>query len=226
MTGARLVRTSGMLLVIGGLLLGAMNVATSVVFAGDTAAQTKAALWTPLFALVAVGTMLVLFGAPALYSRIAGAGGWMAQAGLVLVAVAGLGLGFFGNLDQALILPWVASNDPAMLGSASPTPAALTGFYLVTAIIELLGVVGLSVPLLRGRLQPRWAGGALVLAAVFGILSSVTNGGMSSNVGLSLLSALPTVLLASFFVEMGRRMLRDGAPMARSVLETSPQPAS
>jgi hypothetical protein len=206
--GARLVRTSGILLLVGGVVFAVMNTFTAVSFPGDTAAQAKEALWTPAFALVALGTMMLLFGAPVLYSRIAGPGGWMAQAGLILVAVVGMALGIYGNLQQALVLPWIASQAPSMLSAAAPTPAAFTVFYIVAGVLEALGLVALAVPLLRGRLAPRWAGGALVLAAVLGILSFVVPGSsMSGNVGLSLLAAAPSVLLAIFFIEMGRRIL-------------------
>ncbi|HEX6489246.1 MAG TPA: hypothetical protein VF137_10325 [Candidatus Dormibacteraeota bacterium] len=210
MVGARLVRTSGTLLLVGGLVLAVMNVFTALAFPGDTPAQAEEPLWTPAFVALVIGTMMLLFGAPVLYSRIAGPGGWMAQAGLVLIAIAGMGLGFFGSFMQALIVPWIASNDPSMLSASAPTPATFTGFYIVTGVIEALGLLALSVPLLRGRLQPRWAGAALALAAVIGVLSVVIPGsGMSANRLLSLLGAVPSVLLAVFFIEMGRRLLME-----------------
>ncbi|HEX6487623.1 MAG TPA: hypothetical protein VF137_01960, partial [Candidatus Dormibacteraeota bacterium] len=57
---------------------------------------------------------------------------------------------------------------------------------------------------------PRWAGAALALAAVIGVLSVVIPGsGMSANRLLSLLGAVPSVLLAVFFIEMGRRLLME-----------------
>src|ERR1700704_4404111 len=74
-TETRSARTSGTLLIAGGLLFGLMNVVTAVAFPGFTAAQTKEALWTPAFVVSVLGIMMVLFGLPALYSRIAGRGG-------------------------------------------------------------------------------------------------------------------------------------------------------
>jgi len=211
--GARLVKTSGILLVAGGLGLAVMNVLTALAFPGDTAAQAKEALWTPAFVLVAVSTMMLLFGAPVLYSRLAGPGGPMAQVGLILVAIVGMALGVFGNLQQALVLPWVASEAPSMLSSSAPSPVTFTVFFIVSGVVEVLGLISLSVPLLRGRLGSRWPGGALALAAVLGLLGFVVSPGssMSGNVGLSLLSAAPAVLLAIFFMEMGRRMMSEPA---------------
>lgn len=222
MTGARLVRTSGSLLLGGGLVLAVMEVVTALAFPGDTAAQAKEALWTPAFVLVVLGTMMLLFGAPALFSRIAGPGGWMAQAGLIMIAIVGMALGVGGNIMQAFVLPWVASNDPSMLSASTPTPAALSAFYIVGSSIEVLGLVGLSIPLLRGRLQPRWAGAALALSALLGILSFVTPiSSMSSNAWLALLGAAPAVLLGIFFIEMGRQMLMGPALHSRSVTGSS-----
>jgi hypothetical protein len=217
--GTRLVKTSGTLLLVGGLGLAVMNVVTALAFPGDTAAQAKEALWTPAFALVAVATMLLLFGSPMLYSLIAGPGGPMAQVGLILVAIVGMALGVFGNLQQALVLPWVASQAPSILSSSAPTPAAFTVFYIVSGVVEVLGLLALMVPLLRGRLGPRWPGGALAVAAVLGILGFVVSPGssMSGNVGLSLLSAAPAVLLGIFFIEMGRQMLAGPAAGWRAV---------
>ena len=209
MIGDRLVRTSGILLLLGGVVLAVMEVVTALAFPGDTAAQAMQAAWTPAFLLVVLSTMMLLLGTPVLYSRVAGRGGWMAQVGLILLAIMGMTLGVFGNLMQALISPWVASNDPSMLSASTPSPVALSAFFIVGAVMEVLGLVALSIPLLRGRLQPRWAGGALALAAVLGILSFVTTGSsMSSNVWLSLLGAAPAVLFAIFFAGMGWEMLR------------------
>jgi hypothetical protein len=218
MIGVRLLRTSGTLLVLGGMVLAVMEVVTAVAYPGDTAAQAREALWTPAFLLIVVSTMLLLLGTPVLYSRIAETGGWMAQAGLIMIAVVGMGLGVFGNFMQALIVPWIASNDPSMLSASAPAPAALSGFFIVSGVIEVLGLAALAVPLLRGRLRPRWAGGVLGLAAVLGVLSFVTTGSsMSSNPWLSLLSAAPAVLFAIFFVEMGRQMLTGPAVASRAV---------
>ena len=225
MIGARLVKTSGALLLVGGVGLAVMNVVTALAFPGDTAAQAKEALWTPAFVLVALSTMLLLFGAPVLYSRLASPGGWMAQAGLILVATVGMALGVFGNLQQALVLPWIASEDPSMLSSAAPTPASFIAFYIVGGVLEALGLLALSVPLLRGRLAPRWAGGALLLAAILGVFSFIAPGSMSGNVGLSLLSAAPAALLGIFFVEMGRQILTGSAAESRPVSGDSVQPA-
>lgn len=225
MIGARLLRTSGTLLLLGGLVLAVMEVITAVAFPGDTAAQAKEALWTPAFMLTVVSTMMLLLGTPVLYSRIAEAGGWLAQAGLIMIAIVGMGLGVFGNFMQALIVPWVAANDPAMLSASAPTPAALSGFFIVSGVIEVLGLAALAVPLLRGRLRPRWAGGVLAVAAVLGVLSFVTTGSsMSSNLWLSLLSAAPAVLFAIFFMEMGRQMLTGPAVESRPLSGESAQP--
>jgi hypothetical protein len=218
MTTTRQVKTGGALLLIGGLLLAVMEIVTALAFPGESAAQAKEPLWTPAFALIVVGTMLLLFGLPVLYSRWAGPGGWMAQAGLVMVAIFGMALGVYGNLQLALILPWVASSDPAMLNSSAPTPPSFTVFYIVCGVVEVLGLAALSVPLLRGKLQPRWLGVALALAAVLGVLSFVTPSSMgSSNLGLSLLSAAPAVLVGIVFFELGRQLLMEQAPQSLPV---------
>lgn len=203
-----------------------MNLVTALAFPGDTAAQAKQAFWTPAFVLVALSTMMLLFGAPALYSRMAGPGGVLAQAGLILVVIVGMALGVFGNLQQALVLPWVASEAPALLSSSAPTPAAFTIFYVVCGVVEVIGLLALAIPLLRGRLGPRWPGGALALAAVLGLLGFVVSPGssMSGNVGLSLLSAAPAVLLGIFFIEMGRQMLA-GPALERAAVSGEPAPS-
>lgn len=217
MTGARLVRTSGTLLVVGGLGLAVMNLVTAVAFPGDTAAEAREAFWTPAFVLVVVSTMMLLLGAPVLYSRIAGPGGWMAQAGLILIVVVGMALGVFGNLQQALVLPWVASQAPSMLGSSAPTPASFTAFYIVGGVLEALGLLALAIPFLRGRIGPRWAGAVLAVAFVLGILGFILPGSMSGNVGLSVLSAIPASLLGVFFGAMGWQLLARSAPPAPAV---------
>ncbi len=225
MIGARLTKTSGTVLLVGGLVLAVSNVVTALAFPGDTAAQAKEALWTPGFVGVALGTLSALLGLPVLYARLAEPGGWMAQAGLILIGIVGIALGFFGNFMQALIWPWIAANAPALLSASAPSAAPLTGLYIVSGVLEALGLIALSVPLLRGRLQPRWAGGALALAAVLGVLSFVIPGGsMSSNLWPSLLSAAPVVLLAIFLMEMGRRLLMEPAAASKRLSGLSAQP--
>lgn len=225
MHGARLTRTSGTVLLVGGLLLAVSSVITALAFPGDTAAQAKETLWTPAFVGVALGTLIALLGLPVLYARLAEPGGWLAQAGLILIGIVGIALGFFGNFMQALIWPWIATNAPALLSASAPSSAPLTGMYIVSGVLEALGLIALSVPLLRGRLQPRWAGAALALAALLGVLSFLIPGGsMSGSVGASLLGAAPVVLLAIFLMEMGRRLLIAPAAESKPISGVAAQP--
>jgi hypothetical protein len=148
----------------------------------------------------------------------------MARAGLVLIAITGLTYGFFLGLFFGLVLPWVALRAPWMLNPDDPTPVALIGFFVVVPIIEVLGFIVMSVPLLRGLVQPRWAGVVLALAALFGIVNFLGNSGHDASVGINLLGATSPVLLAIFLAEMGRQMLMEHAADPRPVPGVSAGP--
>ena len=158
MSSSMLVRLSGISLFIGGLLtaLGVMP----VLFTGDDATSTLAAT-AALFRVV--GGMLIMVGLPGVYGQQATRGGVVGLIGFVFTSFYILILGVAGDTINAFVLPFLASQAPALLKGS--LPSGLENFFVIGQLLGLVGGVLLGIATLRAAVFSRWAGILLLVGA-------------------------------------------------------------
>jgi hypothetical protein len=198
MTTSKLYRICGLGLVIGAVAFIAHVGMRSMLTAGvEAAIVAKQGLWVPANALGFLGAMLVLMGLPALYGRTAAKTGVGSLVGVALVTLAWIFFGLFLSLYAVLLMPWLTDRAPALITGEAPLPALLLAAFLVALLAWFVGTVLMSIPFLRGRLQPRWVGYALPVSALWMILGNlvIAPSGPASNLAINLLSNLGPVLL-------------------------------
>jgi hypothetical protein len=212
MTSRELIRVSGLVLLIGAVTFIAHIVARSVLTAtagGDTVAAATQSSWVPINALGALGAALVFLGLPGLYVGIADAVGRLALVGVVLFALGWMIVGLFLSLYSLLVLPWLAVHAPSVVDAINQDPLLLIVFAS-GLIAELVGIVLVAIPFVRGRLQPRWMGYLLSGSAVMVIVGDlVAPTGPAANLAVNLLSNLGPVLLVLALAVLGLRMWRE-----------------
>jgi len=206
-THSKLLGTGSLVLLVGAIAFGVHIVARSLVTAGpDLATAAREGIWMPINALGALAAVLVLLGLPVLYSRMAGALGWLGSAGLVVIALGWMFSGLFLSFFGVLLAPWLAEQAPSLLAASSPLPAPFLVAFIMGLLAEMLGAVLLAIPFLRGRAQPRWVGFVLVAAAAMLLLgNAIAPAGPSRDVGINLLSNLGPVLLMVGLGALGAR---------------------
>jgi hypothetical protein len=80
---------------------------------------------------------------------------------------------FFGLL-QALVLPFIVAQVPQMPEGAGPDGLFL--MFILGTLAQAVGSVLLALPILRGRVAPRWAGYCLVAGAVVAVIGFFLSG--------------------------------------------------
>lgn len=208
MTTSQLYRTSGLSLVIGAFAFVAHVVLRSLFTAGvDPLIFAKQGFWVPTNALGFAGAMLVLMGLPGMYARMAMQTGRFGLVGVVLIAIAWTFFGVFLSLYAALVLPWLANEAPALVGTGAPLPAAFIVAFIAGLIAWLAGTVLLAIPFIRGRVQPRWVGYLLPVSGIWVAVGSfvIAPGGPATNPAVNLLSNLGPVLLLVAIGHLGAR---------------------
>lgn len=195
MTPAGLFRLSGLALVVGAIAAVIGNVATSVLFPDmNSPSVATSPLFVPLNLLATVGTVLVLLGFPGLYAWRAHEMGIAGLVGAVLIALTGMMFGVFFGLFSVLFQPYLAAQVPQLLSGDGPP--ALFPFFILGTLFQVIGSILFALPMLRGRMLPRWPGYALVVSALVAIVSFFLSGPGSPTTPLTILAnLLPPALL-------------------------------
>jgi hypothetical protein len=197
-SGTRLFRIGGLLVIVGAVAFVLHVVWRSVLTAGvDPPVSAQAGLWVPLNALGALGAALVLLGLPAVYVRMAPQGGLPGLVGFALIEVSWMFFGFFLSLYGALVVPWLADQAARLVAGSSTTPSGFVVAFALGLLAWLVGAVLLAVPFVRGRVRPRWVGYLLPASALWVLVGSfvIAPSGPASNLAVNLLSNLGPVLL-------------------------------
>jgi hypothetical protein len=166
MSSSRLIRWSGLALLLAGLL-----VAIPILFHPSDADPQAVlnSIWVPVHSLFVSGAVLMLFGLIGFYaSQIERAGG-LGLIGFILTFI-GNALIVFVLALEAFVIPVIAANaaGQALLDPAGPLFGGLLGLVLLLmAGIFALGTILLGIATFRAGMLPRWAG---VLLAVGGPL--------------------------------------------------------
>jgi hypothetical protein len=214
-SGTRLFRIGGLLVIIGAVAFVLHVVLRSVLSAGvGPAVSAQAGLWVPLNALGALGAALVLLGLPAVYARMAGEGRLPGVVGFALIEVSWMFFGLFLSLYGALVLPWLAEEAPRLVAASAPTPLGFVVAFAVGLLAWLFGAVLLAVPFVRGQARARWVGYLLPVSALWVLVGSyiVAPGGPASNLAVNLLSNLGPVLLLIGLGYLGFRAWAERSP--------------
>ena len=223
MTSAQIYRVSGLALVTGAILSVISSVLDGVLFPMNDPSAAMNPLNVALSAIGVVGTVLALLGLPGIYARSARQGGTLWLAGVVLIAITGMLFGVFMGLMGTLVFPALASAAPGMF-SQGPPPSFLALFVIGT-LANLLGALGMGIPMLSRRLYPRWCGYLMILEAVLAALSFFVQGPGDSAIGviLNVISPLPLFIVLGW---AGYQLWsRPESEVAQVPTRVAPQPA-
>lgn len=191
------VRLSGLALVVGS--------AASVLFllVGATTAYITQPIYITSEYLVAAATVVLLLGLPGVYaSRVHGLG-VVGLIGMALVFTATIMVGVFANLYGAMVDPWLTTEAPKLANGFGPPP--LFAYFNVAEVALVVGSVLLAIPMLRGRVSPRWPSIVLLLSVVIGVVFFFLIPALSSTLATSLLAQVPTILLLAALAGLGQQ---------------------
>jgi hypothetical protein len=193
-------RLAGLALVVGAVLSFVASLLNTLLFSGnDPTPYAGNALFVPVNILSAVGTALLLLGLPVLYLSRPEGWGVLGLVGFVLVFATGLMFGVFFSLLGALLLPYLAQQAPATVKGNGPP--AFFPFFILGTVFQVLGLLLLAVPIVRGFVAERWVGYVLLAAAVLGVVGFFLGGSSGPiNPLVALVGNLGTLLL---FVALG-----------------------
>jgi hypothetical protein len=224
MTSSQIFRISGVSLLAGALAFIVHLVARSVISAGqDPVIYAQESIWTAVNLVGVFGAALLLLGLPALYARMAGPSGWSGLLGVVLVALAWMFFGLFLSLYGALVMPWLASEAPALIAASAPLPTGIIIAFIAGLVVEFIGTILLAIPFMRGRVQPIWVGYLLLAAAILRVVGNfIAPSGPASNLAINLLSNMGPVLFLVAAGYLGSRMWQEERPGKHAGLRQSP----
>ncbi len=200
MTARQTFRIGGMALLAGAVLSFLTTLLNTFLFVGnDPTPYASNPLFVPLNILNALGTGLLLVGVPLLYVSRPEGWGALGLVGFALLFTTGLMFGIFFSLFSALFVPYLVQHAPSAVRGNGPP--ALFPFFIVGTVFEVVAVVLLAVPVLRGLVAGRGVAYVLLAAAVMAVVGFVVGGGNGpSNPVLALVGNLSSLLL---FVALG-----------------------
>jgi hypothetical protein len=214
MTSSQLFRISGLLLLLGAIAFIVHLVARSAITAGsDPVIVAQDSLWGPINILGVLGAALVLLGLPAMYSRMAGPSGLGGLVGVALVALAWMFFGIFLSLYSLLVMPWLASEAPALIAASASLPSGIIVAFIAGLVVEFIGTILLALPFIRERIKPSWVGYLLLAAALVKVIGNfIAPSGPASNFVVNLLSNLGPILFLIAVGYLGYDMWLEYAP--------------
>src|SRR2546426_5712826 len=206
-------RLAGLALVVGAVLSFVGTVLSSLLFSGnDPTPYAGNALFVPINILNAVGAALLLLGVRVLYLSRPEGWGVLGLIGFVLIFAVGLMFGVFFNLLGALLLPYLVQHAPDTVKGNGP-PSFFPYFILGTAF-EVVGLLLMAVPIVRGFVAERWLGYLLLAAAVLGVVGFFLGGSNGpSNALMALIGNLPGLLLFVVLGSLGYLLWTARAPL-------------
>ena len=186
------IRLSGLALVVGCVLSVAFRIVGNLFYGSTTDYANQPIYITSEFAL-AGATVLLLLGLPGVFASRARAFGTLGLIGMGLIFAASIMVGVFANLYSAMVNPWLATQAPSLANSFGPP--AFFAYFNVAELVLVVGSVLLAIPMLRGRLSPRWPAIVLLLSVVIGVVFFFLVPSLPSTLGPSLLATVPDILL-------------------------------
>lgn len=166
MTSAKLIRWSGPITILSGLLYAVGALLHPV---GENITAVNHPNWVPSHLIYWASVNLLFFGLVGLYARQAKTTGWLSLLGFVLAFI---GTALVGSilLYVSTVLPLIASEAQGIFEKAAETPV----FLLPVFILGFgLGWILLGVAIMRVGLLPRWSGVLLIIGVTLFIFSEV-----------------------------------------------------
>src|SRR2546421_9509967 len=179
-------RLAGFAMVVGAVLAFVGNLVTTFLFTGnDPTPYAGNPLFVPINILSALGSALLLLGLPVLYLSRPEGWGVLGLIGFVLVFATGLMFGIFFSLMSALLLPYLVQHAPDTLKGNGPP--AFFPYFIAGTLFEVVGMLLLAFPIVRGVIAERWVGYVLLAAAVLSVVGFFLGGNGPSNPLISLI---------------------------------------
>jgi hypothetical protein len=201
MATQRFFRLSGLALLIGGVVSFVTSFGGAF-FYGQTTSYANQPLYIVTNVVLAAATILALLGLPGVYASRAQGFGVVGLVGAALIFTVGCIFGVFLNLVNAIVIPYLATDAPN-LANNSNGPPGLFVLFIVGSIFSAVGPVLLAIPLLRGRVSPRWPAFVLLAGAVYGVVSFFVTNGPGSSLISNLLSAISPMILFVALAALG-----------------------
>jgi hypothetical protein len=173
MSTAKLVRWSGLSLMLGGII-GAVGLFIHP--PADTAVYALYPLWVPAHLLSGIASLLIALGLVGLYARQLEKVGLAGLIGFVLTFVGiRLSAGVVIFID-VVVFPLIAARGLDWLNTPNGTLRTSSAFQLTAglgALSLLLGLLLFAIATLRARLLPRWGAWLVILSIPLGIVAGV-----------------------------------------------------
>lgn len=186
----KVVRWSGLVLIIGAVLLG-----TEIVLATFVPYADRSSLSPLTYLLLLLSGILLMLSLPAMYALQASASGWIGFAGHVL-------------LQTGTLLLVVAAYLPISTPSLYPPASGENAVSFFFAISMILGVLLTAIATIRAGVFPRWAG-ILLLAVTPGLIFAIFIGDLLPGVLTQVVGVLLGILMAVAFAWVGVAMLQQ-----------------
>ena len=184
----------------GALVAGSALCVVLGLFGAATAFITQPVYITSEY-LLAAATIVLLLGLPGVYASRAEGFGVTGLIGAVLIFPASIMVGVFDNLYGAMVDPWLATEAPKLASGFGPPP--LFAFFNVAEVFLVVGSVLLAIPILRGKVSPRWPATLILLSVVVGVVFFFLIPSMSSTMFTSVLNQVPTILMMAALAGLG-----------------------
>jgi hypothetical protein len=173
MSTAKLIRWSGLSLMLGGII-GAVGLFIHP--PADTAVYALYPLWVPAHLLSGIASLLIALGLVGLYARQLEKVGLAGLIGFVLTFVGiTLSAGEFIFID-VVVFPLIAARGLDWLNTPNGALRTSSAFQLTAglgALSLLLGLLLFAIATLRARLLPRWGAWLVILSIPLGIVAGV-----------------------------------------------------
>ena len=192
-------RLAGLALMVGAVLSFVGTLLNTLLFPGnDPTTYAGNSLFVPVNLLGALGAAFLLLGLPVLYLSRPEGWGVLGLIGFILIFAVGLMFGVFFDLLGALFVPYLVQHAPDTLKGNGPP--AFFPYFIAGTLFEVVGMLLLAVPIVRGVIAERWVGYVLLAAAVLSVVGFFIGGNGPSNPLIALIGNLGTPLL---FVALG-----------------------
>lgn len=167
-------RLSGIALIVGSVLSIIYYLIQGAFLNGNDLATIISPLSMISSVVGFIGSILVLFGLPGVYTRQAKQAGILGLLGFLFV--------WYVTLYQGVIIPFTsvtiisqitAHLVPQSASVATTPPPAWVPFFLVSMLGQVLGILLLAIATLRARVFPRWIGWLLIATLIIGLVSQL-----------------------------------------------------
>ena len=212
MSTHRLLRLSGAVLVLGGILFAIGNLLHPTT---HSPAAYASPLWTEAHVTFMVGMIGILLGLPALYATSAERTGWLGLIGFIAF-FAGVAYTLGGSWFEAFGVPEL---DDAAIHTVEHGVAV--PFNIVGALLFLSGQIAFGIALYRARVAPRVACGLMILTGIALLPASGLSGEAA---GMTIIAT--TAILGLSLALLGAALYKSAAGAPALDEAVAPAPAS